>query len=454
MNFGIIYVTVVILCSMILSTIFYFKDKRAKNIKYIFVITYYLSYFEIVIMHDIPYVCVYFLALMVGSILYLDRKFTVTLGIMAMTSSLLKVVYNLIIAGGLDSEVLNNTTTQLWAMLAVTWAVLVTIKYVIRFINDMLLAVEDEKEAQQQMVDEMIETANVVSGGAITLKELVQELGGSAKEVSNSMEEISGGTSSAAEAIQEQNEMTQSIHGAIATTLTQSKNTVQTALNTEKTIEKSMAVIDELRGHSAGIAKTNSEVVASMERLQSKTEEVKGIAGMIIDISSQTNLLSLNASIESARAGELGRGFAVVAEEIRKLSEETRQSTENITTIIEELSNNALQATEIVKGSIEATTKQGSLIEETAMSYHAIDEDVKTVVSNVSDIDNMINGLYESNNKLVDSVTLLSTNSEQINANSKQAASLSGENLARVEEANKVLAEVMEAIGKFEKYNA
>lgn len=452
-NFGIVFVTIVILCSIILSTVFYFKDKTNKMLKYLFVITYYISYFEIVISHDIAYVCVYFLALVVGSILYLNRKFTVTLGVMAVGASALKVVYNLIKAGGLDEEVLNNTTTQLWAMLAVTWAILVTIKYVIRFIDDMLLAVQDEREVQQRMVGEILETASVVRKGAVSLTDIVHDVGDSAHVVNNSMEEISSDTSSATEAIQEQNLMTQSIQTAIANARTQSQNTVQTALNTEQTIEKSMAVIDELRDHSFEIAKTNGEVVESMERLQSKTEEVKGIAGIIIDISRQTNLLSLNAAIESARAGELGKGFAVVSEEIRKLSEETRLSTENITKIVEELSHNALLATEIVKGSIEAASRQGNLIEETAKSYHMIDQDVKTVVNNVNDIDNMINGLYESNNKLVASVNLLSTNSEQINANSRKAATLSGENLAHVQEANSVLGEVMEAVERFEKYS-
>lgn len=451
-NFGIIFLTVAILCSIILSSVFYFKNKAGKHLKYIFVITYSIAYLEVVIAHDYEYVCVYFLALMVGSILYLNRKFTVVLGGVAVGASALKVVYNLIMAGGLDEEVLNKTTTQLWAMVAVTWGVLITIKYVIRFIDGMMLAVQEEKDVQQ-MVGEILETASVVRNGAGSLKDIVHELGDAAHGFKNSMEEISTETYSATEAIQEQNLMTQAIQDAIANARAQSQNTVQAASNTEQTIAKSMTVIDELRQQSAEIAKTNGEVVESMERLQSKTEEVKGIAGMIIEISRQTNLLSLNAAIESARAGELGRGFAVVAEEIRKLSEETRLSTENITKIVEELSDNALLATDIVKGSIEATSRQGNLIEETAKNYHVMDADVKTVVSNVNDIDNMINELYESNDKLVANVNLLSTNSEQISANSQQAAALSNENLERVQKADSVLGEVMEAVDKFEKYS-
>ncbi len=454
MNFGIVFVSVVVVLSIVLSTVFYFKDKRNKNLKYLFIISYFISYCEIVIFHDINYVNVYFFALVIGSILYLDKKFTITLGVLAVATSAVKIVYKMASVENMTEDMLNELTTPFWALLAVTFAIIFTISNVINFIDGMLLSVQDEKELQKKMVEEMLETASIVKKGAVSLTDIIHEVGGSASAVNDSMEDISTQTASTTEAIQEQNRMTQSIQEAIAKTLTQSQNTVQTAMNTEETIEKSIAIIDELRGHSAGIAKTNEDVIASMERLQSKTEEVKGIAGMIIDISNQTNLLSLNASIESARAGALGRGFAVVAEEIRKLSEETRKSTENITNIIEELSQNAQEATKIVKGSIEATEKQGSLIEETANSYQIIDEDVKSVVSNVNGIDKMINGLYESNNKLVDSVNLLSDSSEQITANSEQAATLSSENLTRVEEANTVLDQVMDAVVNFEKYSA
>jgi methyl-accepting chemotaxis protein len=69
-----------------------------------------------------------------------------------------------------------------------------------------------------------------------------------------------------------------------------------------------------------------SGLVTDFAQLTSVAQSIESILGMIRDIAEQTNLLSLNATIEAARAGAAGRGFAVVAEEIRKLSNDTRQA--------------------------------------------------------------------------------------------------------------------------------
>lgn len=190
-----------------------------------------------------------------------------------------------------------------------------------------------------------------------TLCQEMQSMGEMANMVAVSAGEVSKVSQSLAEGAMSQNETVQDLQNKIGEAIAENAKVgayVDEALDARKVTKDR---IDESRQQM-------DNVVAAMQEIEDASKEIRSILGTLDEITGQTALLSLNASIEAARAGEAGRGFAVVAENVRKLAEQSADSTQNIQKLI----SNALAAidrgTEVVNKAAEslAGTSQNTAV--------------------------------------------------------------------------------------------
>ncbi|NLY43212.1 MAG: hypothetical protein GX066_04430 [Clostridiaceae bacterium] len=148
------------------------------------------------------------------------------------------------------------------------------------------------------------------------------------------------------------------------------------------------------------------EVVTS---LLETTREINNILGIINTISSQTNLLALNASIESARAGEAGKGFAVVADEIRKLAEQSRKATADISRLVTDLQNKANSVYETIDSGTNKIKTSIQRVMQTAEKFDELKELQDIMKSKVKDIESASINSSSHSKKLIEVISKISS---------------------------------------------
>lgn len=451
-------IAVIMIVSLLSIGLFFRINQKDARIKWVALVANLMVIFLLTFAFDSYFFRFAAFVPLVAYILFFDRKFMLSAGVSMNLVQIGTLVMRMLFK--VDPEkgtALQQNADAMWAIFA-SFLMTVLACFVERvaheFIEDMLGSIAEEKEHQAAMMEDVLYVAGEVRKGTNDAMEIMNKLNDSTNVVTSAMKDISDSTQCTAENIQTQTVMTQSIQDSIDETIARSEDMVQIAVRSTNLNDANLAIMNQILDQSRQVADINGDVSASMNTLVDKSEAVKSIADTIFEISSQTNLLALNASIESARAGEAGRGFAVVANEIRALAEKTRSETENIATLLTDLSNQAIDAANAVKLATEAASVQEGLISQASASFEDMNLNVSQLTSNIAEIDKMLNSLADANNQIVENITQLSATTEEVTAASTQAENLSDENLINADNTKEILANVLAVSAKLDKYTA
>ncbi len=309
-----------------------------------------------------------------------------------------------------------------------------------------------EAELQKEMTEGVIRIAERVRTETQQAMDLMNELQISSEAVSEAVSDISQSTSATAESIQSQSSMTQDIQEHLEQTVSRAEEMVQVAKRSNELNEASAEKMRVLHVDAKALQNTNDTVSIAMKQLQQNVVNVKEITKTIFDISSQTNMLALNASIESARAGEAGRGFAVVADEIRNLSERTRLETENISVILDNLAENASDTAAAVEESLKRGKEQEEMITEVVNQFKEVNENVEKLTTDVNEIEKTLGELSQANTEIVNDISNLSAMSEEITALAQQSVDMTAGNFRNTKQTKELLEGILEVSHELNKY--
>lgn len=164
----------------------------------------------------------------------------------------------------------------------------------------------------------------------------------------------------------------------------------------------------------SNLSKKIDEATTLINTLSEKSEEVGNVMGQIQGVAEQTNLLALNAAIEAARAGEQGRGFAVVADEVRSLSQRTHASSEDIQSIINEI-------TQSIQDSVEVMTESQKSAQETETESGAIEEVFEQINDQLGKLTQINTEVEDALKQQAGSISQINDNIQSINQGNVEA---------------------------------
>jgi len=282
------------------------------------------------------------------------------------------------------------------------------------------------------LIQEVKNAGNKVTGTSLELSQICEKTEQVSRDVAREVERIADGAMSqmrtAEESARAVNEMAQGVQqiaeaSGEVTELAQAAH-VEAKTGTEA-VQNAVRQIEAVQSTVEGSA-------AFIRKLDERSGEIGRIVEMITDIAAQTNLLALNASIEAARAGEHGRGFAVVATEVRKLSERSRESANQISVLIQDIRSDMEQAVEAMNRGTREVQEGVAVVKKAGEAFGKIAESVDRVFGKIEGVTAVVEELSASTEEVAASADESARIAKDASDNTQKVADATRDQLSSI----------------------
>ena len=411
----------------------YKKQHDTKMIKHFVGIGYAILYTFVMFTTNNHFTFVYVIPMLIAITVYNDFKYSLPIEVGVVIVNVIQLA--LFFKRGIYTKADMASVEIQFFVIVLICGIQLYVSIVAEKLNQKKLAeLKAEHEKTEELLTRIMDTSDKMTQQITESAQKTASLGESMQAMKASMEEVNSGSNDTAEAVQSQLNQTEEIQAMVEQVEKGTENIIDSMNQNKEAIAQGNANVGILVKQAEETVESGKKVTEELSQLDTYMSQMNSILDIINSITSQTSLLALNASIEAARAGEAGRGFAVVASEISQMAQQTKDSTVQISQLIENVSNAIQMVVEVSGSMISMIESQNETTEKTAESFTVIEKNSDNVYGQSNELAAYVTKLADANKKIIDSISAISAISEEVAAHASDTLSATESNNVIVEE--------------------